>query len=63
MSALGGEEGRAQHIQPRLLLPPAVHRTDRLAEGLLQPDSREDGGRTLAIDLAQQGVYFIYTQG
>lgn len=31
---------------PGLVLPPAVHRTDMLADRLLQPDDREDAGGT-----------------
>lgn len=40
MIVLSGEEGRAGTGSP------AVHGTDRLAPGLLQPNGREDAGGT-----------------
>lgn len=62
MIVLSGEEGRAGTSSPQLVLPPAVHGTDWLAHGLLQPNGREDA-RAPAIGLSPAiGMFYPHTR-
>lgn len=56
-----GKRAEPSTGSPGLALPPAVHRTDRLAEGLLQPDGRERAGGTGHRSSPSKG-YILSTQ-